>query len=261
MIQMLRRSLAALAAVAMLAAGPALAAGKKIRIGVEGAYPPFSEVGSDGKLKGFEIDLAYAFCAEMKVECELVQQEFDGLIPALQAKKIDAIVASMAITDERKKVIAFSNKYISTPQRFVAKEGANLDVSPAGMKGKKIGVQSSTINEAYIAANYKQSEVVRYQTQDQAYLDLKSGRIDATFADMVAIDTGFLPTPAGKGMAMIGPNFDDPKWFGVGVGVGMRKADAKVLGNQFNAAIASLRANGTYKKLQDKYFKYDIYGK
>lgn len=258
---MQRRSLIALAALALGAMSAAQAQApdwKKIRIGVEGAYPPFSEVGPDGKLKGFEIDYANALCAEMKAECTLVQQDFDGLIPALQARKVDAIIASVSITDERKKAIAFSNPYYNTPARFAAKVDAKLDVSPAGMKGKKIGVQRATIHEKFAAEVFKQSEIVRYATQDQAFLDLKSGRIDATVADMVAIDMGFLKTPAGKGFAFAGPTFTDVKYFGVGSGVGMRKADEKVLGKKFNDAIAALRANGTFKKLNDKYFEYDI---
>ncbi|MEJ6005171.1 lysine/arginine/ornithine ABC transporter substrate-binding protein [Paucibacter sp. AS339] len=231
---------------------------KKIRIGVEGAYPPFSEVGADGKLKGFEIDLAMAYCAEMKAECTLVQQDFDGLIPALQAKKVDAIIASVSITDERKKTIAFSNAYYNTPARFAGKADAKLDFSPAGLKGKKIGVQRATIHEKFAAAMFKQSEIVRYATQDQAFLDLKSGRIELTLADLVAIDQGFLSKPEGKGFGMIGPNYDDVKYFGTGSGVGMRKADEKTLGKKFNDAIAAVAANGTFKKLNDKYFPYDI---
>jgi len=257
---MQRRHLIALAALAMSVATAQAQAPewKKIRIGVEGAYPPFSEVGPDGKLKGFEIDLALAYCAEMKAECVLVQQDFDGLIPALQAKKIDAIIASMSITDERKKAIAFSKPYYNTPARFAAKADAKLDISAAGLKGKKIGVQRATIHEKFAAETFKQSEIVRYATQDQVFLDLKSGRIDTTVADLVAIDQGFIKTPAGKGFAFVGPNFTDVKYFGTGSGVGMRKADEKTLGKKFNDAVAAIQANGTFKKLNDKYFEYDL---
>jgi len=257
---MQRRHLIALAALAMSVATAQAQAPewKKIRIGVEGAYPPFSEVGPDGKLKGFEIDLAMAYCAEMKAECVLVQQDFDGLIPALQAKKIDAIIASMSITDERKKAIAFSKPYYNTPARFAAKADAKLDISAAGLKGKKIGVQRATIHEKFAAETFKQSEIVRYATQDQVFLDLKSGRIDTTVADLVAIDQGFIKTPAGKGFAFVGPSFTDVKYFGTGSGVGMRKADEKTLGKKFNDAVAATQANGTFKKLNDKYFEYDL---
>jgi arginine/ornithine transport system substrate-binding protein len=257
---MQRRHLIALAVLACsaLTAQAQAPDWKKVRIGVEGAYPPFSEIGPDGKLKGFEIDLALALCAEMKAECTLVQQDFDGLIPALQARKVDAIIASVSITDERKKAIAFSIPYYNTPARFAAKADAKLDISAAGLKGKKIGVQRATIHEKFAAEQFKQSEIVRYATQDQAFLDLKSGRIDATVADSVTIDQGFLKTPAGKGFAFTGPSFDDVKYFGTGVGVGMREADDKALGKKFNDAIAALRANGSFKKLNDKYFEYDI---
>ncbi|MDT8998090.1 ABC transporter substrate-binding protein [Paucibacter sp. APW11] len=260
---MQRRHLIALSALAFAALTSVAAQAqapewKKIRIGVEGAYPPFSEVDKDGKLKGFEIDLALALCAEMKAECQLVQQDFDGLIPALQAKKIDAIIASMSITDDRKKAIAFSSPYYSMPARFTAKADAKFDFTPEGLKGKKIGVQRATIHEKFVAATFKQSEIVRYATQDQAFLDIKSGRIDLTLADMVAADMGFVKTPAGKGFALVGPNYNDPKYFGTGVGVGMRKADEKALGKKLNDAIAAVKANGSFKKLNDKYFEYDI---
>ncbi len=255
---MLRRTLAALAATALaVALAPAHAQGKKLRIGVEGAYPPFSEVGADGKLKGFEIDLAHAYCAQMKRECELVQTEFDGLIPALQSRKIDAIIASMSITDERKKAIAFSKAYLAAPAIFVAKAGAPKDVSPAALKGKKIGVQSATTFESYVNALYKDSPITRYQTQDQIYLELKNGRLDYTLVDKYAVDD-FLKTDAGKGMAFVGPDIDDEKFFGVGIGIGLRKADEKTLGAQLNAAIDALNANGEYKKLSSKYFPYDV---
>ena len=159
---------------------------KKLRIGVEGAYPPFSEIGPDGKLKGFEIELLQAYCAEMKAQCTMVQQDFDGLIPALQSRKVDAIFASVSITDERQKVIAFSKPYYNTPARLIAKAGAKLEPTAAGLKGKKIGVQRGTTHEAYASKTFTQSEIVRYATQDQAFLDLKSGRIDLTIADLVA---------------------------------------------------------------------------
>ncbi len=255
---MLRRTLTVLAAAALaVAVLPASAQGKKLRIGVEGAYPPFSEVGADGKLKGFEIDLANAYCAQMKRECELVKTDFDGLIPALQARKIDAIVASLSITDERKKAIGFSKTYLASPAIFVGKAGTKGDASPATLKGKKIGVQSATTFETYANALYKDSQIVRYQTQDQIYLELKAGRVDYTLVDKYAVD-GFLKSDAGKGMAFVGGDIDDEKYFGVGIGIGLRKADEKTLGVQLNGAIDALFANGEYKKLSSKYFAYDV---
>ena len=233
---------------------------KKIRIGVEGAYPPFSEVGPDGKLKGFDIDIALALCAEMKAECTLVQQEWDGIIPALQSRKFDAIVASMAITEERLKVVNFTAKYYNTPSRLVAKAGAKLEASAAGLKGKRIGVQRSTIQDRFVTATFTQSEIVRYAKADEVYLDLAAGRVDAVFSDTLAVDGGFLKKPQGKGFAFFGPSYDDPKFFGTGSGIAVRKADT-ALQAKFNAAIAAIRANGVYKKINDRYFDFDVYGK
>jgi arginine/ornithine transport system substrate-binding protein len=261
---LLNRRLATLAvSLLMLAATTAALAQapdwKKVRIGVEGAYPPFSEVGTDGKIKGFDIDIAYALCAEMKAECTLVAQEWDGMIPALQARKFDAIIASMAITDERKKSVAFTDKYYNTPAWLIGKAGLT-DQSPAAWKGKKIGVQRTTTHDRYVTEYFKGSEIVRYAKQDEIFLDLAAGRIDGALQDSVAADLGFLKKPAGKPFARVGPPIDDPVIFGIGSGIALRKGDTALL-DKFNAAIKAIRANGTYKKIQDKYFDFDIYGK
>ena len=232
---------------------------RKIKIGVEGAYPPFSQIGTDGKLKGFDIDIAYALCEQMKAQCTLVQQEFDGMIPSLQAKKIDAIIASMSSTDERKKVVEFSDKYYHTPARFVGKKSAALTATQAGLKGKRIGVQRTTVHDRFATDTFKDSEIVRYAKQDDVFLDLMSGRLDAVLVDQVAASLGFLPLPAARDFAFFGPVYIEPKYFGYGAGVGLRKTDT-ALRDEFNAAIKAIRANGVYKKVNDKYFSFDIYG-
>lgn len=233
--------------------------GRKIRIGVEGAYPPFSQVGTDGKLTGFDIDITNALCVQMKAQCTMVTTDFDGLIPSLQARKIDAAIASMSITEERQKVVDFTDKYYRTPARFVAKKGATLNVSPAGLKGKRIGVQRSTTHDRFATDTFKDSEIVRYAKQDDVYLDLSAGRLDGALLDWIAASEGFLKSPAGKDFAFQGPIFIDFKYFGVGAGIALRKGDT-ALKNDFNAAIKAIRANGTYKKIQDKYFDFDVYG-
>lgn len=244
----------ALAAAAAWAQSPPV-----LKVGVEGAYPPFSEIGTDGKLKGFDIDIANALCERMKRRCEMVQSEFDALIPGLRAKKIDAIVASMSITPERKKNVDFSDKYYSSPARFIAREGVKLDITPEGLKGKKIGVQRTTIHERFAAATFKGSQIVRYAKQDEVFLDLKSGRVDLSLADSVAGDQGFLKTPAGKGFAFIGPEYTDPAFFGDGAGIAVRKGD-DALRKSLNEALSALLADGGYKKIAAKYFDFDIYG-
>jgi arginine/ornithine transport system substrate-binding protein len=251
-----------IACAALLAAGAtALAADgpKKLRLGVEGGYPPFSEVGPDGKLKGFDIDIANALCAQMKADCTLVQSTFDAMIPSLQARKFDAVIASMSITPERQKAVAFSNKYYQTPARLVVKAGTKLDVTPEGLKGKRIGVQRSTIHDRYATDTFKSAEIARYGKQDEVFLDLAAGRIDAVLADSVAIDVGFLKTPQGKAFAFTGPVYDDPKYFGIGAGIALRKSDTALLA-QINDALRAIRADGSYKKIQDKYFDFDVYG-
>jgi arginine/ornithine transport system substrate-binding protein len=258
---MQRRQLATLLALAATCVSVAAQSPdwKKVRIGVEGAYPPFSEVGTDGQLKGFDIDMAMALCAQMKAECTLVQQEWDGMIPALNARKFDAIIASMAITEERKQAVNFTNKYYNTPAVFLGKAGSPADISPAALKGKKIGVQRATIHDRYVTAKYSGSEIVRYAKQDEVFLDLAAGRIDMTLCDSIAGDLGFLKKPAGKGFGFVGAPVDDPAFFGIGSGIAVRKADVG-LQKKFNDAIAAVRANGVYKKVQDKYFTFDVYG-
>ena len=232
----------------------------KVRIGVEGAYPPFSSVSPEGELQGFDIDIAKALCEQMKVECTLVQQDWDGIIPALLARKYDAIIASMSITEERKQKVDFTNKYYQTPARFVAKKGANIEVSKEGLKGKKVGVQRATIHDSFLTDNFGDSvEIVRYATQDEANLDLVAGRVDLLLADSVALSEGLLKTEQGANFEFVGPPYTDPKWFGEGAGIALRKGEDD-LKAMFNKAIDEIRANGTYDKIAQKYFNFDVYG-
>ncbi len=253
--------LAAALAAPALAQTPAAAfqAPNPLRVAAEAAYPPFSELGTDGKLKGFDIDIALAVCERLKTRCEFVQTEFDAMIPALRAKKFDIIVASMSITPERQKVVDFSDRYYNTPARVAARADSAFDGTPAGLAGKKLGVQRTTIHDRYATAMFKGAQIVRYAKQDEIFLDLIAGRLDATLADSVALEQGFLKTPPGKGFAFKGPVYNDPTFFGVGAGIAMRKGDT-ALRTAVNAALASIRADGTYKKLNDKYFSFDVYG-
>jgi len=234
---------------------------KKIRVGTEGAYPPFSFVTPEGKLEGFDIDIARAVVKAAGAEIELIAQDWDGIIPALLAKKYDCIIASMSITEERKKKVAFSNKYYNTPAKFVQKKGLIKTYAKDALNGKSVGVQRATIHDKFLTDNFgKNLTVKRYGTQDELYLDIISGRIDLFLSDSIAASEGFLKKPDGKDFEFIGPDFSDPKWFGDGAGIACRKAD-KGLVDKLNAAIAQIRADGTYKKIQDKYFDFNVYGK
>ena len=247
--------------VVLLAAGGVQAKEwKKVRIGVEGAYPPFSYVKPDGELAGFDIDIAKALVAAMGAEIQLVAQDWDGIIPALLAKKYDAIIASMSITEERKKKVAFSNKYYNTPAKFVCKKGAMKGFSREAIKGKKVGVQRATIHDRYLTDNYGSDVTIkRYGTQDEAYLDLTAGRVDMLLADSIALSDGFLKKPEGKNFQFIGPDLSEKKWFGEGAGIAIRKQDTDLV-ELFNKAIEQIRADGTYQKIQDKYFDFNVYG-
>lgn len=256
----LRLVAGAAALVAAIGFGSAASAETVVRIGTEGAYPPFNEVDADGNLKGFDIDIAKALCEKMKVKCEFVAQDWDGIIPALQAKKYDAIVASMSITEERKKQVDFSDKYYNTPTQFVAAKGTNVgDASPAALKGKNLGAQGSTIQANMLEALYaKESTVKLYATVDELYADLSAGRVDAALVDKLVTDT-WLKTDAGANYEFVGPAMYEPREIlGYGVGIAVRKGD-DALRLAFNKAIAEILADGTYKAINDKYFPFSIY--
>ncbi len=250
-------SAAGAAAIALMVGLPAFAQTAKLRIGVEGNYPPFSMIAPDGKLGGFDIDIANAICAELKSECVFVQQEFDGMIPALNAKKFDMIVASMTITEARKKSVDFSNPYYDVPSRFVAKAGAFPDHSAAALKGKKIVVLRNSPRAAYLAENYKDSEVVLAGKETEVYMELAVGRADVALGSSVVSAEAFLKKPEGKGFAQLGPAIRIGA--GSGVGIAIRKDD-EALRTKINAALAALKTSGRYKALADKYFDFDISG-
>ena len=258
---MKKLTLAILSAALVLVSGAAIAKEWKIvRIGVEGAYPPFSSVTTSGQLVGFDIDITKALCKEMQVKCSMVQQDWDGIIPALLARKYDAIVASMSITEERKKKVAFSDKYYNTPAKFARKKGSGIEISKEGLMGKTVGVQRATTHDNFISAEFGDSVTIkRYATQDEAYLDAVAGRLDLLLADSVAMADGFLGTDKGMEWELAGPGYTDPKYFGVGVGIAIRKQDTDLV-KMFNKAIAGIRADGTYKKINAKYFAFDVYG-
>lgn len=233
---------------------------KVVRFGIEGAYPPFSKTEADGSLSGFDVDMANALCAEMQVKCKIVAQDWDGIIPSLLARKYDAIIAAMSITEERKKKIDFTGKYALIPNKFIAKKGAALEFTQDGLKGKKIGVQRATTHDRYLTDNYGESvEIVRYGSFDEAYLDLANGRIVAVLGDASALEEGVINQAGGEDYEFVGPALTDPKWFGDGFGIAVRKQN-KDLTKKLDAAILAVRASGQYKEIQDKYFNYDVYG-
>ncbi|MFK8252033.1 ABC transporter substrate-binding protein [Ancylobacter terrae] len=253
------RIAAAAILVAVAASGASAKEWKTVRIGTEGAYPPFNYI-ENNEIKGFDIDVAKALCEKMKVECTFQAQDWDGIIPALLAGKYDAIAASMSITDERKQQIAFSKKYYKTPATFaVPKDSKITDTSPAALKGKVLGAQGSTIHSNYLEDVYAKAgaDVKLYGKQDEANLDLANGRLDAVLADKVVL-LEWLNSKDGGCCKFTGAEYTDPKYFGEGVGVGIRKDDPELVA-MFNKAIDEILADGTYKKINEKYFPFSVY--
>ncbi len=257
------KTLAVLGALALSMLSPLAMAeeAKPLRIGIEAAYPPFAYKTPEGNITGFDYDIGNALCEEMQVKCQWIEQEFDGLIPALKVRKFDAVLSSMNITEERLKSVDFSKKYYNSPAKLAMKAGTAINDPLVDLKGKKVGVQRASIYDRYASDVFAPAgvEVVRYSSQNEIFLDLAAGRLDATLADAVNIDDGFLKTDAGKGYALVGPTFSEPEYFGEGAGIAVRKGDT-ALADKFTAAIAAIRANGKYKQVQDKYFDFDIYG-
>ncbi|MEM9764823.1 MAG: lysine/arginine/ornithine ABC transporter substrate-binding protein [Pseudomonadota bacterium] len=247
----------ALAAAVCLTASTAMAA--DLKICVEGAYPPFSETTTDGDVIGFDIDIANALCGEMGKSCDMVQTEWDGIIPALIEGKCDAIIASMSITEDRKKVIDFSEKYYQTPAKFIAAKGSGLTDTPESLAGKVVGVQRGTIHQQFMEGEFPDVELRLYGTQDEVYLDLQSGRIDAIMADSIVMSEGFLKTDAGTDFEFFGQDYSIPKYHGEGAGIGVRQGEEE-LRDGFSDAIQAIRTSGQYQEIEAKYFDFSIYG-
>ena len=256
----------------------------KIRIGTEGAYPPWNSKDASGNLIGFEVELAQELCAIMKHECTIVEQDWDGMIPALLMRKFDAIMAGMSITAERQKTITFSQGYATEPATLAVMKGSslegmdtpaaiNLDRSSSDVKkalktitaslsGKTVCTQTGTIHQNFLESGDVGSVNVRtYKTQDEVNLDLSSGRCDVALAAKASfIDYA---EASGKAVVTVGPNLSGGA-FGGGVGVGIRqggddaigKRDAKLL-KDFNKAIDKARKKGIISKLAIKHFGFD----
>ena len=248
----------------------------QIKIGTEGAYPPWNSKDSAGNLIGFEVELANELCKIMNHDCTIVEQDWDGMIPALVSRKFDAIMAGMSITGERMKTINFSQGYADEVASLAVMKGskneglktmsainlsdvsadeqATLDVLTKAFKGKTIGVQTATIHQNFLESGLMGNVKIRtYKTQDEVNLDLSAGRIDAALAAAVAFTD--YAEKSGKAVVLTGPTFAGGD-FGNGVGVGIRKGDSKLL-NDFNAAIDKARDDGIISKLAIKHFGFD----
>lgn len=250
--------LKALVTAAAMAAGLSTAASAEIKLGLDSSnYEPFYSRGADGTWSGWEIEIGEAICAAMQEECVWVPIAWDGIIPALTAKKIDLIFGSMSITDERKQTINFSDKYYNTPAALIAPKGLDMK-SAEDLKGRTIGVQVSSTHENYANANFASDSAIKiYQDFNEHNFDLVAGRVDAVIADSLAL-APFLESSDGA-CCEVKMILNDDAIFGIGVGAGIRKEDTELL-EKVNAAIKKIREDGTYDAISAKYFNFDIYG-
>jgi octopine/nopaline transport system substrate-binding protein len=249
-----------------------------LRIATEGAYPPYNSIDASGHLVGFEIDLAAEICKRMKVECKIVAQNWDGIIPGLDAGKYDAIMAGMSITPERQKAVGFSQPYSTTPAFFVVPKNSPLmqidfgieqidmtEIDEAeqtalnrlrdALKGKQIGVQVATVHGNFLEQYLGDVATIRrYDTQDQMALDLTAGRIDAALADLLAWQP-FLDSDGGQNASLVGPGFNGGL-FGPGVGIAVRQ-NAGVLLDALNRALTTMKEDGSLAQLAAQWFGFD----
>ncbi|SFX66157.1 ABC transporter substrate-binding protein [Marinospirillum alkaliphilum] len=252
-MQVFKKTLISLALVTSAALVSTSALADRIRIATEGAYAPFNYIDNTGALQGFDVDIAKALCAQMKAECDIVAQDWDGIIPGLRARRYDAIIASMSITPERQRVVAFTDPYYSNVLAFIGPKGTEMKTDAASLRGKTLGAQRATIAGQYLQDNLGRNVTVRlYDTQDNAYLDLAAGRLDGMVSDKFpAYD--WLQTEAGSRFEFKGEDIDiDDK-----IGIAVRQND-NALRERFNKALKEIVDNGVYAEINARYFPFSI---
>ncbi|BCL61484.1 amino acid ABC transporter [Desulfomarina profundi] len=249
----MRKTICVLIVIGLCAVFSSVSAQDIVRIANETATPPFNFVDGNGKVQGFDVEIAAALCDVMGVKKVDVIQDWDGMIPGLIAKKFDAIISDMSITDKRLKVVNFSQSYYDEQGLFLARKGENIDFSVDGMKGKKVAVQRATTFANYIKGIYGSSvDIKYYETPASQILDLLSGRVDLILASDVFVHKT-IKTKDGEKLAIVGSPVKDKKYIGDGVGIAVRKQDKELLEN-FNKALDTIKSNGTYDKIYNKWF-------
>lgn len=254
------KTLGALTAAAIGLGAHFAVAQEVLRVGVSSGYPPFDVLEADGSLSGFDIDIANLLCAEMKMTCEFVDIDWDGIIPGLKARKFDAIVSSMGITEDRMKQVDFTERYYYSASSLIAPKDTGItSADEAGTDGKTIGVQRATSHECYVQKLFPGADMRQYQTSEEAYLDLQSGRIDAVLVDTIPGQEWINSDPKNADYAPVASDLYDFPCFGEGIGIAVRKGEDELRTN-LNAAIQAIRASGAYQEVSMGYFGRDIYG-
>jgi arginine/ornithine transport system substrate-binding protein len=224
-----------------------------LKIGIEGNYPPFTKTEADGSVTGFEIDLAKKLCSRLRARCELVKTEFDQLIPNLNAGQLDAVMASMTITEKRQLLVDFSDSYYNVPSAWIASAGTLASVMPGSMTKKTVAVLKGSPREAWVATNYPEMQVLAVPKETDVYTQITDKKADLALTSLLVAKTKFLNLPEGKGFVVVG----EPVWLGNGVGVAVKKGDAS-LRSRFNRALSATVESGDYKQIQSAYFDFDL---
>lgn len=263
-MRLFAQAIAVVSAALTVAGGPAIAQ-DTLRAGTECTYFPFNFRDTDGTLKGYDVDVGNEIGKRLNMKVEWVCQKWDGMLPALLANKYDVILASLSITEERRQKIDFSVSYRLSIGQFVGPKAKGLKLfkddktpDPAAFKGVKVGLQRGTTYDNWITAKVPDATVVKYDTVEQTYLELKSGRIDVIMTNPMKTYLEFLSKPDGAGFEVIGPQIDEEKYFGTGAGVGLRKGEEALL-KKIDAALVDMKKDGTLDKFSKVYFPFAIY--
>lgn len=226
-----------------------------VKIATDATFPPFEYINDKGTLVGYDVDLMHAVCAAAKLNCDVSAAAWEGMIPGLKAGKYDALISQLTVTDARRHIMAFSDIYEHPVFRFVARKGANVTISPDGVAGKVIAVQTGTPMDAFITKEFPKATIKRYASGSAPYLELTAGRADLHMSYEAQIDFSFLKSEKGKDFELVGPKFtgaDYPE-LGEGVAIALNKRNTELL-KQINAGLATIRKDGTLDKLNAKYF-------
>ncbi|CAG9415678.1 Putative ABC transporter arginine-binding protein 2 [Providencia alcalifaciens] len=222
-----------------------------IRFATEATYAPFEMFDKNNQIVGFDVDLANAMCAKMNATCTFTHQSFDSLIPSLKFRRFEALMAGIDITPERQQQVDFTETYYPNSAEFIAVKDKITAVDQ--LKGKKIGVQNGTTHQKYIMEQHKDMTVVPYDNYQSAILDLQNGRINAVFGDTAVADE-WLKAKGNENLASVGDKVTDPQYFGIGLGIAVRKGNKELL-DKMNKALSEVKADGTYDAIHKKWFQ------
>ncbi|KLV07076.1 arginine ABC transporter substrate-binding protein [Photobacterium aquae] len=220
----------------------------EIKFAMEATYAPFEYVDENNEIQGFDVDLANALCNEIKAKCSFHNQPFDSLIPALKFRRYDAAISGIDITEQRQKVVNFTAPYYDNAAAFVAVKGSIAD--QAALKGKRIGVQNGSTHQSYLTEQMTGVTAVPYASYQDAFIDMQNGRIDSVFGDTAVVAEWFKKNDQ---LSYIGDPITNAKYFGNGFGIAINK-DNDALLEKLNAALKTVKANGQYQQIFDKYF-------